>query len=112
MYVVVMFQMIFEWFSSCSRVYGFFCCCILKKGFSSHSDFKSFSQTLDPYLNMNSWNKLVHEIEVIKSVIDMLELWLNKAKKAEVVRDQIIVVEPSGGSGYKKTLFKNFNPKR
>lgn len=25
--VVVMFHMIFTWFSSCSRIYGFFCCC-------------------------------------------------------------------------------------
>lgn len=55
--------------------------------------------------------KLFQEIEASKEVIDMMELWLSKAKEAEVVSDHIIVVEPSGGIGYKKILIKNHNPK-
>ena len=42
----------------------------------------------------------------------MLELWLNKVKEAEVVRDHISIVEPSGRMGYKKILFKNLNPEK
>lgn len=42
----------------------------------------------------------------------MLELWLNKAKEAEVVRDHITVVEPYGEIGYKKILIKNLNPEK
>lgn len=41
----------------------------------------------------------------------MLELWLNKANEAEAVRDHVVVVEPSGGTCYKKILIKNINPK-
>lgn len=42
----------------------------------------------------------------------MVELWLNKAKEAEVVMDHISVVEPFGGTCYKKILFMNLNPER
>lgn len=61
---------------------------------------------------MNNDSKLVHEIGVTKGVINMLELWLNKDKEAEVVRDYISIVEPSGRTGYKKILFKNLNPEK
>lgn len=40
----------------------------------------------------------------------MLELWLNKPKEATEVRNNIIVVEPSGGIDTKKLLIKNLNP--
>lgn len=53
--------------------------------------------------------KLVHETIASKKVIDMLELWLNKAREAKVVRDHIFIVESSGGMGYKKILIKNLN---
>lgn len=49
----------------------------------------------------------------------MLELWLNKAKEVEAVRDLITVVEPSGPivepSGqtyYRNILFNNLNPEK
>lgn len=41
----------------------------------------------------------------------MVELWLKKAKEAEVVRDHISVVEPLDGTDNNKILFKNINPK-
>lgn len=69
-------------------------------------------QISDPSLNKNSGNKLIHEIEASKEVIYMVELWLNKAKEAEVVMDHISVVEPFGGTCYKKILFMNLNPER
>lgn len=61
---------------------------------------------------MNSGNKLTHDIEASKEVIDMMELWLNKIKEVEAIRDHISVVEPSGGTSYKKILFKNLNPEK
>lgn len=82
---------------------------ILKKGFSSYSDFTSFSLISDFSLNINSGRKLVHKIKVTKKVIDMLELWLNKAKEVEVVRDHISVFKLSGVTSYKKILFKSLN---
>ena len=62
--------------------------------------------------NMNSGNKLIHGIEASNEVIDMVELWFNKAKEAEYVRDHITVIEPFSGTGYKKILFKNINPEK
>lgn len=61
---------------------------------------------------MNSENKLTHEIEASKEVIDMVELWLNKAKEPEPARDHISVIGPRGGAGYKKIIFKNINPEK
>lgn len=60
--------------------------------------------------DQTSRNKLVQEIEASNEVIDMLELWLNKAKEVEAIRDHITVVEPSGGTSYKKILITNLNP--
>lgn len=42
----------------------------------------------------------------------MLQLWLNKAKEVEVVRDHITIVESSGEISYKKILIKNLNSEK
>lgn len=59
-----------------------------------------------------SESKLVHEIEASNDVIDMMELWLNKAKEAKAVKNHITVVDPSSEINYKKILFKSLNPKK
>ncbi|CAI8594408.1 unnamed protein product [Vicia faba] len=66
-------------------------------------------------LNMNQnqagASKLVQEIDASNEVIDILELWLNKAKEAQEVKNKILVVEPDDGKGYKKILIKNMTLK-
>lgn len=47
-----------------------------------------------------------------EEVIDMVELWLNKAKEVKAMRDHINVVEQSNGACYKNILFKNLNPEK
>lgn len=62
---------------------------------------------------MNSGrNKLIHKVQNTKKVIDMVELYFNKAKEVESVRDHITVVESSDEIRYKKILLKNLNPKK
>lgn len=61
---------------------------------------------------MKNGNKLIREFEASKEVINMVKLWLNKSKEAEVVRDHISVVELSSGTSYKKILFRNLNPEK
>ncbi|CAI8588761.1 unnamed protein product [Vicia faba] len=42
----------------------------------------------------------------------MLELWLNKSKESQEVKNSISVVEPADGTDSKKILIKNLNLER
>lgn len=55
-----------------------------------------------------SGSKLVYEIEASKEVIDMLELWLNKANETREVKKYILIVETSGGIGHQEDFGKEF----
>lgn len=59
--------------------------------------------------NQIEGSKLVQETEASNEIVDMLKLWLNKAKKSREVKDNISVGESSGGTGSKKILIKNLN---
>lgn len=68
------------------------------------------NQNYDDLSKQSSGSVPVKEIEVPKNVGDMLESWLNKAKEVGDVRNNIIVVETSGGTyGTKKIMIKNLN---
>lgn len=70
----------------------------------------NLNQSYDDSSKQSIRSVCVKEIEVPKDVGDMLESWLNKAKKVGDVRYNITVVEPSGGtSGSKKIMISNLN---
>lgn len=71
------------------------------------------NQSFDDLSNQSSGSAHVKEIQVPKDVSDMLESWLNKAKEAGDVMNNITIVEPSGGtSGPKKTMISNLHPEK
>ncbi|CAI8612732.1 unnamed protein product [Vicia faba] len=73
-----------------------------------HHNMNQFPNDLS---KQSSGSLLVKEIEVPKHVGDMLKSWLNKAKKARDVRNNITIVEPYGGtSDTKNIMITNLNP--
>lgn len=60
--------------------------------------------------NQSSRSIPIKEIEDPKDIGDMIESWLNKAKEAGDVRNNITIIEPSSGTPYtKKIIITNLN---
>lgn len=71
------------------------------------------NQGYDDSFKKSSESLPVKIIKVPKDVGDMLESWLNKAKEARGVRNNITIIEPSGGTpDTKKIMITNLNTEK
>lgn len=70
----------------------------------------NMNQNFDDSSSQSSGSVHIKKIEIPKDVSDLLESWLNKAKEFGYVRNNITIVEPSGGTpGTKKIMITNLN---